>query len=193
MTDEGEQLNFAGLVEAIRQVHEHCASQAGKAINVSLTLRNWVIGYILEYEQRGADRADYGERLLENLSDRLQDAGMSRVGPRELRRYRQFYLVYSRIWESLTPELRRLSSDVGLPVPEIRDSATPEFVLAGTTLITSLSFTHLNELIAIDDPLKRAFYEIECIRGNWSVRELKRQIGSLSEGANDFTRPAPAT
>lgn len=116
------QLNFAGLVEAIRQVHKHCASQAGKAINVSLTLRNWVIGYyIFEYEQRGADRADYGERLLESLSDRLQDAGMSRVEPRELRRYRQFYLVYSRIWESLIPELRRLTSDVGLPVPEIRD------------------------------------------------------------------------
>lgn len=180
MTDNNEQLNFAGLVDAIRQVHEHCASQAGKAINVSLTLRNWVIGYyILEYEQRGGDRADYGERLLESLSDRLQHVGMSRVEPRELRRYRQFYLVYSRIWESLTPELRRLSSDIGLPVPEIRDSATPEFVLAGTTLITSLSFTHLNELIAIDDPLKRAFYEVECIRGSWSVRELKRQIGSL--------------
>jgi hypothetical protein len=69
----------SGLVEAIRQVHEHCASQAGKAINVSLTLRNWVIGcYILEYEQRGGDRTDYGERLLESLSDRLQHAGMSR-------------------------------------------------------------------------------------------------------------------
>jgi hypothetical protein len=173
VTDSGKKLNFAGLVEAIRQVHEHCASQAGKAINVSLTLRNWVIGhYILEYEQRGADRADYGERLLESLSDRLQHVGMSRVEPRELRRYRQFYLVYSRIWESLSPELRRLSSDIGLPVPEIRESATPEFVLAGRILINSLSFTHLNELIAIDDPLERAFYEVECIRGSWSVREL---------------------
>lgn len=56
---------------------------------------------------------------------------------------------------------------------------SPEFALAGATLITSLSFTHLKELIAIDDPLQRAFYEVECIRGNWSVRELKRQIGSL--------------
>ena len=117
------------------------------------------------------DRADYGERLLESLSDPLQHVGMSRAEPRELRRYRQFYLAYSRIWESLTPELLRLSSDIGLPVPEIRDSATPEFFLAGSTLITSLSFTHLNELIAIDDPLKRAFYEVECIRGSWSVRE----------------------
>ena len=46
-------------------------------------------------------------------------------------------------------------------------------------LATSLSFSHFAELIPIDDPLKRAFYEVECIRGNWSVRELKRQIGSL--------------
>jgi hypothetical protein len=91
MADKGEHLSFAGLVEAIRQVHEHCASQVGKAINVSLTLRNWVVGYyILEYEQRGADRADYGERLLESLSGRLQHVGMNRVEPRELRRYRQF-------------------------------------------------------------------------------------------------------
>lgn len=46
-------------------------------------------------------------------------------------------------------------------------------------LVERLSFTHLVELIALDDPLKRAFYEIECIRGNWSVRQLKRQIATL--------------
>jgi len=46
-------------------------------------------------------------------------------------------------------------------------------------LLTSLSFTHFVELLKIEDALKRAFYETECIRGTWSVRELKRQIGSL--------------
>ena len=49
----------------------------------------------------------------------------------------------------------------------------------GRTLVSRLSFTHLAELVAIDDPLKRAFYEMECIRGNWSVRTLKRQIATL--------------
>ena len=58
-------------------------------------------------------------------------------------------------------------------------SATPELRIPGKRLVESLSFTHLAELIQIDDPLKRSFYEIECIRGNWSVRELKRQIASL--------------
>jgi predicted nuclease of restriction endonuclease-like (RecB) superfamily len=53
------------------------------------------------------------------------------------------------------------------------------FQIGGKTLISRLSFTHLVELIALDDATKRAFYEVECIRGNWSVRELKRQIASL--------------
>jgi len=62
---------------------------------------------------------------------------------------------------------------------QVVESGTPQLRVPGQKFIERLSFTHLAELIAIDDPLKRAFYEIECIRGNWSVRELKRQIGSL--------------
>ena len=46
-------------------------------------------------------------------------------------------------------------------------------------LIQKLSFSHIVELITIEDETKRTFYEVECIRGNWSVRELKRQVGSL--------------
>jgi predicted nuclease of restriction endonuclease-like (RecB) superfamily len=65
------------------------------------------------------------------------------------------------------------------PPALIRESATPESGLSGKELITRLSFSHIAELLPVDDPLKRAFYEIECIRGNWGVRELKRQIASL--------------
>lgn len=173
-------MDFGVLVNAIRQVHEHCAAQAGRAVNISLTLRNWTIGcHIREYEQNGADRAEYGENLLEHLAERLSGEGMRRVEPRELRRYRQFYLVYARIWDSLTPELKRLVPGDIQPGEDIRDSVTPELFVPGETLIKRLSFTHLNELIAIEDPLKRTFYEVESIRGNWSVRELKRQMGSL--------------
>jgi len=53
------------------------------------------------------------------------------------------------------------------------------WTVPGDTLIERLAFTHFVELIKTDDPPKRSFYEIECIRGNWSVRELKRQINSL--------------
>jgi len=51
--------------------------------------------------------------------------------------------------------------------------------LSGKVLLSRLSFTHLELLSSMEDPLKRAFYELECIKGNWSVRELKRQVGSL--------------
>lgn len=174
-------LNFDTLVAAIRQVHEHLAAQAGKAVNVSLSLRNWLIGfYIREYEQSGTDRAAYGEKLLDRLTEQLREGGLERVEARELRRYRQFYQVYPQIRESVTPELRKLLPSKVLPTStEIRQSATPKLAVDGKTLLTRLSFTHFAELINIDDPLQRAFYEIECMRGSWSVRELKRQIGSL--------------
>ena len=67
-TDKHE-WNFEKLVEVIRQVHEELAAQAGRAVNLSLTMRNWLIGaYIAEYELSGADRASYGEKLLSELS-----------------------------------------------------------------------------------------------------------------------------
>lgn len=62
---------------------------------------------------------------------------------------------------------------------EIVRSATVQLELSAEELLGSLSYTHLEQLTALEDPLKRAFYEIECIRGNWSVRALKRQIATL--------------
>lgn len=154
---------------------------AGKAVNLSLTLRNWVIGgYIQQYEQRGADRAEYGERLLDRLSTTLQAQGMARMSARELRRYRLLFQRYPRMWESLTPELQMRLPAPAMPPDPIRESATPEWsALPTKALIENLSFTHFVELLAVSDPLQRAFYELECLRGNWSVRELKRQIASL--------------
>ncbi len=92
---------------------------------------------------------------------------------RELRRYRQFYEYYPQIWESLTPKLQNTLSTKGIANGE---SLTP---ISGNQLVNALSFTHIVELLHIQDSTKRAFYELECIQGHWSVRELKRQINSL--------------
>ncbi len=79
-------LSFEQLVAAIGQVHAELASQASRTVNTSLTLRNWLIGcYISEYELRGADRARYGDKIIELLSERLMQAGVSRSDARELR------------------------------------------------------------------------------------------------------------
>ena len=178
--------DFESLVVSIVQIHQQARDFAAKAVNVGLTLRNWLIGNrIVEFEQQGRDRAVYGESLMDSLSQRLGAHGLTRVTPRELRRYRQFYQVYPRIWESVTPEsLAEGDSLLSLAsfMPSlIRESLTPESKNAESTpsLIQRLSFTHLAELIQIPDATQRRFYEVECIRGNWSVRELRRQIDSL--------------
>ncbi len=166
--------DFDSLVAAINQIHNQLSKQVHLAININLTKRNWLIGYyIQEYEQHGEDRALYGKELIVRLSERLQKMKIGRIEERELRRYRQFYQTYPQIRESLTPELKTIlisSTD------EKRESVTP---ISGDQLISRVSFTHITELLRIDDATKRAFYEIECINGNWSVRELKRQINSL--------------
>ena len=74
---------------------------------------------------------------------------------------------------------KRLAIPTKRSVGQIRESATPESAVSGKELITKLSFSHITDLLALDDTRKRTFYESECIRGNWSVRELKRQIASL--------------
>jgi predicted nuclease of restriction endonuclease-like (RecB) superfamily len=171
--------DFDSLVTAIVHLHQQTQDYATKAVNVALTLRNWLIGYrIVEFEQQGKDRAAYGQRLLPALAERLAAAGLKRVDVRELRRFRLLYEVYPQIRESVTPELLASlgaedlqQSLKALPVPK-RESVAPQLLLR-------LSFTHLNELIQLPDSTQRCFYEIECIRGNWSVRELRRQIASL--------------
>lgn len=183
MAPEHASLDFDALVQAFEQTSAHISAQTSKAINVGLTLRNWLFGYYIHaYEQNGTDRAAYGERLLECLAERLKAKNISRTDERELRRYRQFYMAYPQIRDSLSPEFVPQLPDGWLAT--IRDSVSPESAphalsSSGVELLTRLSFTMFRELIQIDDPLKRVFYEREAIRGGWSVRELKRQIATL--------------
>ena len=191
MANKPTTFDFGALVDAIQQVNERLTAQAGRAVNISLTLRNWMIGcYIREYEQNGADRAQYGETLLGALSERLTEAGIEGMAARSLRLYRQFYLTYPQIWQTVSAKFppgllseaiwQSLCAKSGTEMlPGIVGTVFPKLQIPADRLVNSLSFSHFAELIAIDDPLKRAFYEIECVRGNWSVRELKRQIGSL--------------
>jgi predicted nuclease of restriction endonuclease-like (RecB) superfamily len=165
-------------------VHDECAAAVNRTVNTTLTLRNWLIGsYIRDYEQNGADRAQYGIHLLEKLSDSLQGCLDRCYTGRYLGLCRQLFDAYPSIRKSVISE----SGTVLLPGilepsvarPKTRKSVISELGVDPWTLIQRLSFTHLVELLALEDPLERAFYEIECVRGNWSVRALKRQIATL--------------
>ncbi len=174
-------MDFVALVDAIRQTHEHLAVQAGRAVNFSLTLRNWLIGrYLAEFELRGADRATYGERLLDELSTALGKVHVTGSGRRQLYGYLAFYRIYPRIVRTLPAQFRHGLPVLSMPVADRKvRTASAQFGVPMEDLLNRLSYSHLEQLVAIEEPLKRTFYEAECISGHWSVRELKRQIGSL--------------
>lgn len=174
-------LNFDSLVAAIERTHSALAEQASKAVNLSLTLRNWFIGYyIAEFELQGADRASYGDKLLAELSRALRDQSVSNTGRRQLYGYLAFYRTYPQIVRAPFA----LSAQVVSPflLEETVRTLSAQFpdvpTLDTEKLINRLSYSHFEQLVELDDPLQRRFYEAEALRGNWSVRELKRQIAT---------------
>lgn len=174
-------LSFDGLVAAIRQADAALAEQASRAVNVSLTLRNWFIGYhIAEFELQGADRASYGDKLLAELSRALREQSVSNTGRRQLYGYLAFYRAYPQIVQTASA----LSAQVvSRPLLEEKvRTLSAQFpdapALDAEKLIGRLSYSHLEQLVELENPLQRRFYEAEALRGNWSVRELKRQIAT---------------
>jgi predicted nuclease of restriction endonuclease-like (RecB) superfamily len=171
------EFDFGALVSIIRKTDEYLAARAGKAINISLTLRNWLIGrYIAEFELRGLDKATYGENLLEKLSEELRSQRVSNTGRRQLYNYLSFYRLYPQIARAVSAQCPQL---VSMLLPKKVQTVSAQSSIDPEKLLNNLSYSHFELLIRFNDDLKRSFYEIQCIRSNWSVRELKRQINSL--------------
>ncbi|MDO4985788.1 MAG: PDDEXK nuclease domain-containing protein [Prevotella sp.] len=187
-------MNFESLVGHINHVQDALQAQAAHAVNLSLTARNWLVGYyIVEYEQHGEDRAKYGEKLLKNLAQRLNRRGL---GERRLYEYRLTYQVYPQLGGVVAEyvvkngqdEILRLttakSEDSTVLIEKLRSStaisAVPQeaWQTPAKSLFYKLSATHLIYLSNFNDELKRAFYEQETIRGCWTVTELDRQVSS---------------
>lgn len=169
-------MDYTELVAAISRAHDDAQRQAVQAVNIALTLRNWLVGYhIVEYEQHGRDRAQYGERLLESLARDLRRRLGRGFGWRNLEMFRRFYLRYP-ISQSLIAKF-----GISLPSPPSVQFTSLDWQDDAyfTRLFRELPWTHFIEMIRMDDPLKRAFYEIEALQNRWSVRELKRQLNSL--------------
>lgn len=176
MATATDRMDFKRLVDAIRQIHEDLATQASRAVNASLTLRNWLVGgYIAEYELNGADRAAYGEKVLSELAAQLID--ISNCNRRQLYRYLRFYRFYPQIEATLPAQFQQLRPASVLP--EKVGTLSPQSIAQGRSLLERLSYSHIEQLVDIEDEAKRVFYQVECTRENWSVRELKRQIASL--------------
>jgi len=168
------------LVQAIQGANRFFLDQTQRQVNSFLTLRNWVVGYyIVEYEQNGKDRAEYGGQLFERLAGRIKKAGVKGLSFTILHTCVQVYSAYPQLVRSVSGMLQLSDNQID----GILQSVTEEFgglePTSAAALLSKLSFTHFAELIKADSPLKRLFYETEAIANNWSVRELKRAMDSL--------------
>jgi hypothetical protein len=137
---------YRDLLQRISDTYTQGRLRAVQAVNAQLVETYWQVGqHIVEFEQEGKLRADYGKALIVVLAKDLSlrhGKGFSRSN---LIRMRQFYQAYPK----------------------------------GATLSQLLSWSHIVELLKIDDPLERGFYEQQCVRERWSVRELMHQKESV--------------
>ena len=181
--------SFNDLASIVQTTHDAAQSSAVKATNRMQTMRNWLIGYyIVEFEQHGKDRAEYGTQLLKKLEERVDRKG---VNVTLLQMSRNFYKLYPQMVNLFVPNQKysTASNNSGNSVQLKSNSSNNETNLICATvshkfqtspelMISRLSFSHLREIMTLDDPLARYFYEQECIKCTWSVRELRRQIST---------------
>jgi predicted nuclease of restriction endonuclease-like (RecB) superfamily len=151
------------IYDRIRKIIEIARGNIVHAVNTQMVTAYWHIGKeIVEAEQRGISRAGYGRNLIENLSQQLTEKYGAGWSASHLWHVRQFYLLYK----------DRVPSN-----PYKAPAALKGKMLH--TLRAELSWSHYRILMQVEKPEARSFYEIECIKNNWSVRELERQKGSF--------------
>jgi len=174
--------DFERLVELCRHTHEETRRSAARAVDRSLVVRNWLFGwYIVEYEQRGADRAEYGAQALRKLSAALQERIGRGFSVRYLRQFRRFYVEFKEV----VPEFERRRTAFSVSVTEkIRQTLFSELPVShgeesGASVPVlllqrfPLGWSHYVTLLSVTDPEARRFYEIEAADNGWSVRLLR--------------------
>jgi predicted nuclease of restriction endonuclease-like (RecB) superfamily len=199
--------NYSGLIADLASLIEQGRKAAVRYVNTVLVATYWLVGRrVVEYEQKGKERAEYGELLLERLSRDLTSKFGKGFGRENLRLMRQFYLIYkdTRISQTVSGKLlTKKSQTVSGKLSKNKKEQTlstelmiifrtpSEVFQKGLTQYSqseiwntlyakfSLSWSHYCLLLRLNEPYKREFYEAESIRGNWSVRQLDRQIQSM--------------
>ena len=193
-----KELDFDRLYKSVVKLDEAFEDNTAKAINRNITARNWLIGfYIVNYEQKGQDRAKYGEKTLQTLAERLNKKSLSY---RNLKLYRQFYKEFTSLEKPIFDyvlkefgsektllsgiqknfiENKTTSKDLAISDCLIGQSTiaqSDDLQIPPEKLFSHLSYTHFTLIMGVENAVARIFYELETIKGVWTVRELKRQI-----------------
>lgn len=154
------------LYRNIREIIDNARNNIARSVNHEMVKVYWLIGKaIVEEEQKGRKRAEYGDKLINILADKLCKEYGNGFSISSLKDMRQFYLLYGK--SHAVRGFFKTSSNIE---PNNKNLYS---------LRIELSWTHYRTLMRVTDSQARSFYEIECIKNNWSTRELERQIGSF--------------
>ena len=167
------------LFERISALIEDARKRVVTTVNIAEVYTKYSIGqYIVEDEQQGEYRAQYGKQVLQNLSARLTERFGDGWTVDTLKRCRYFYNVYAskEKGETLLPNSNNMNGS------QLEQHCLPNSQMVGREKVNELKFTlswsHYLILMRIGNPDARSFYEIECTQQQWSVRQLSRQVGS---------------
>jgi hypothetical protein len=182
------------LYTDIKNILEQARNNAVRAVNFSMVIAYWEIGRrIVEDEQGGNKKAGYGQYLLKDLAQKLTVDFGKGFDERELRKMRQFFLLFS-IRDAVSPEFNKKLTpskrDALRPVlkeqtgPGEQHTITPRSSKNSDSSIShalrgELSWTHYRLLISVENEDARRYYMNEAADQNWSTRALERQINSL--------------
>lgn len=177
------------LYDRIREIIESARAGAARSVNTAQVVSNWLIGReIVEEEQKGRARADYGKKLIEELSRKMAKSHGSGYSTQNLFYMVQFYRTYSgllssgEILHAVRGELPMAETGAEKPIFHAlrgKSDAPRRKSWEPGLLHPNLSWTHYRMLLKADGAGRRAFYEIEAIKNGWSARELERQMASL--------------
>ncbi|MBU4189817.1 MAG: DUF1016 family protein [Candidatus Thermoplasmatota archaeon] len=152
--------DYNNLFERIAGILASARTNVVREINRTQVLAYWEIGReVVEFEQKGKTRAGYGEELVKRLSRDMTEKFGRGFSPTNLKMMRLFYQAF--------------------PIRQTVSDESRKFQTLSTKFEPMLSWSHYCELLKVEEPLPRSFYEQDAIQNNWSVRELKRQINSM--------------
>lgn len=164
------------LVEIV-ELLEDARRVASRSVNTIMTAAYWEIGRrIVEIEQKGKGRADYGKQVIDQLSQDLTARLGRGFGRRNLFQMRAFYLAYSEIVQTPSAQLESAPRSDTIPSQNLR--SLPRLSDIRLRQAFPLSWSHYVGLLTVKNPKAREFYEAEALRGGWTVKQLNRQVNS---------------
>src|SRR6266481_3319966 len=176
--------DYDAMLDRVVRLIDESRRTSARTVNAVMTATYWLIGrHIVEFEQQGKTRAEYGEELLQRLAQDLSAKFGRGFSYPNVNKFRQFYLAFPSANILSTPSIESTESIVSTASIELRrrKGQTPSDQLAVRDFSARfpLPWSAYVRLLSVTSEQARKFYETEALRGGWSVRQLDRQINSL--------------